>query len=310
MKIAVLFPGQGVQKVGMGQDFLEAYPEMKEILNEASDVLGRDMASLIMNGPEEDLNRTDNTQPAIITVTYGMMEIFRKRCGDIHCMAGLSLGEYSALLNSGSISFKKVLPLVEKRGIFMLDAVPQGTGMMAAILGDKVEDILKVTETIRESGEYVAAVNFNSLKQTVVSGTVKGVEKAMEALKALGLKAIPLNVQAPFHTPLLSQAAADLGAYLERVPVNTPQIPVYFNTTGETCEDPEKIKALLKEQVISPVQWVKTMVNMLAEGVDTFIEVGPGKTLAGFLKGYPGDYRVFTVNSVESMEKTLKELEG
>lgn len=307
MKTAILFPGQGVQTIGMARDFVENHPEAREVFEQSGDVLKRDILQLVMEGNIDDLNITRNTQPAIITAEIAMLKVFQKyiQIGDV--TAGLSLGEYSSLIYSGAILFEDALPLVEKRGELMLQG---GQGKMAAIIGFDRQKLVKICQDTTAAGAYVVPANFNSLDQIVISGTLEGVEQAMAKMGEQGARVIPLNVASPFHTNLLESASLGLEEMLKQVEINTPRIPVYFNTIADTCEDPLEIKKLLTRQVMSSVLWVDTMVKMLDSGVDTFIEIGPGKTLTGFLKRMPYEFKVHQVNNLASLEKTVENLGG
>lgn len=317
MKVAILFPGQGVQSVGMAEDIIGSFKVARDVFSEATEVLGKDILDLVLSGPEEELNKTNNTQPAILTVTRAITEVFKESFKTFDVTAGLSLGEYSSLVFSGALSFKEALPLVEKRGNLMINALPLGedglgSGKMAAVLGAKRDELVSICDqiTLKGAGYFVAPANFNSLDQIVISGEIKGVDLAGSELEALGVKVIPLNVAAPFHTPLLLKASQGLKEELEKINIKSPQIPMYFNSIGRRESDPLKIKELLTAQVMSPVLWVDTMIDMLENGVDTFIEVGPGKTLSGFLKRMPYDYQVYQVNNMKTLEKTLSKLGG
>ncbi len=307
MKTAILFPGQGVQAIGMAKDFAEAHTEARDVFQLAGDVLKRDLYQLVMEGDLDELNITRNTQPAIITAEMAMLKVFLKYAGPGDVTAGLSLGEYSALIHSGALALEDALPLVEKRGELMLQG---GKGKMAAIIGSKRERLVEICRELTEAGSYVVPANFNSLEQIVISGSEAGVEKAMAILGEEGARTVPLNVASPFHTNLLESASQGLGQLLEKVEIRTPQIPVYFNVTADREEDPEAIRSLLTRQVMSPVLWVDTMLKLLEAGVDTFIEIGPGKTLSGFLKRMPYTYTVHNVNSLATLEKTLEKLGG
>ena len=308
MKTAILFPGQGVQAIGMAKDFVDNYQEAREIFMLADETLKRDITKLVMEGNIDDLNITRNTQPAIITAEMAMLKVFQKfsNLGDV--TAGLSLGEYSSLIYSEAIRFEDALPLVEKRGELMLQG---DKGMMAAIIGFDRRKLVEICEGLTLAGDYVVPANFNSMEQIVISGTVGGVEKAMKIFEEQGAgRVIPLNVASPFHTKLLEKASIGLGTLLKDVQISKPKIPVYFNTIADTEEDPDKIRALLTRQVMSSVLWVDTMVRMLESGVDTFIEIGPGKTLSGFLKRMPYEYKVYNVNNIATLEKTIETIGG
>ena len=310
MKVALIFPGQGVQQVGMGKEFIYQFSSAQKVFDEASTILNKDMTDLVLNGPEDVLNITSNTQPAIVTITMAMLAVFRERFSMCHGTAGLSLGEYSSLIASGALSLEEALPLVERRGKLMLNAVPEGKGGMAAVIGYNRSKLVDVCKVVRDSGSYVAPANFNSLQQIVISGEKEGVLKASQILTEDGARVIPLNVAAPFHTPLLEKASIGLGELLQKVDIKEPTIPLYFNAIGGRESDPEAIKTLLTKQVMSFILWVDTMEAMLKDGYDTFIEIGPGKTLAGFLKKMPYEYTVHNVNNIKTLEKTLEKIGG
>lgn len=307
MKTVIIFPGQGAQSIGMAKDFVDNFKEAKDVFMLANETLNRDLYKLVMEGDIDDLNITKNTQPAIITAEMAMLEVFLKHLKIGDATAGLSLGEYSSLIFSRAMKFTDVLPLVEKRGELMLSG---GKGKMAAIIGYNREKLIGICKKITQEGYYVVPANFNSMEQIVISGSKEGVEKAMEAIEAEGARVVPLNVASPFHTNLLEEASIGLGKLLEKVEIKKPEIPVYFNAIAEVEEDPEKIKGLLTSQVMSSVLWIDTMLKMLNSGVDTFIEIGPGKTLTGFLKRLPYEYRVYNINNIGTLEKTLNNLGG
>lgn len=307
MKTAIIFPGQGVQSIGMAKDFVDNFKEAKDVFMLANETLNRDLYKLVMEGDIDDLNITKNTQPAIITAEMAMLEVFLKhlKIGDV--TAGLSLGEYSSLIFSGAMKFTDVLPLVEKRGELMLSG---GKGKMAAIIGYNREKLIGICKKLTQEGSYVVPANFNSMEQIVISGSKEGVEKAIKTIEAEGARVVPLNVASPFHTNFLEEASIGLGKLLEQIEIKKPEIPVYFNTIAEVEEDPEKIKGLLTKQVMFSVLWIDTMLKMLDSGVDTFIEIGPGKTLTGFLKRLPYEYKVYNINNIGTLEKTLNNLGG
>ena len=307
MKTAIIFPGQGVQAIGMAKDFVDNFQEAKDVFSLANEVLKRDIYKLVMEGTIDDLNITINTQPAIISAEIAMLKVFLKHkvIGDV--TAGLSLGEYSSLIFSGALKLEDALPLVEKRGELMLQGQK---GKMAAVIGADRQKVIDICRIVSITGDFVVPANFNSLEQIVISGDVKGVEKAIPKLEAIGARVVPLNLTSPFHTKLLKSASIGLGELLKDVDIMKPQIPVYFNAIAETENDPLLIKELLTKQVSKPVLWVDTMIKMLESGVDTFIEIGPGKTLAGFLKRMPYDFKVYNVNNLATLEKTLTSLGG
>lgn len=307
MKIAIIFPGQGTQAIGMAKDFVDKYSEAKDIFMLANETLNRDLYKLVMEGNIDELNITRNTQPAIITAEMAMLEVFKKHINIGDVTAGLSLGEYSSLIFSKALKFTDALPLVEKRGELMLAG---GKGRMAAIIGYDREKLIDVCQKLTAEGDYVVPANFNSMEQIVISGSASGVEKAMELIGADGARVVPLMVSSPFHTNLLESASIGLGQLLADVDIKKPEIPVYFNTIADIEEEPAKIKELLTRQVMSPVLWIDTMLKLLDNGVDTFIEIGPGKTLSGFLKRLPYEYKVYNINNIATLEKTITNLGG
>ncbi len=307
MKTAIIFPGQGTQAIGMAKDFVDKYSEAKDIFMLANETLNRDLYKLVMEGDIDELNITRNTQPAIITAEMAMLEVFKKHINIGDVTAGLSLGEYSSLIFSKALKFTDALPLVEKRGELMLAG---GKGKMAAIIGYDREKLIDVCQKLTAEGDYVVPANFNSMEQIVISGSASGVEKAMEQIGADGARVVPLMVSSPFHTNLLESASIGLGQLLADVDIKKPEIPVYFNTIADTEEEPAKIKELLTRQVMSPVLWIDTMLKLLDNGVDTFIEIGPGKTLSGFLKRLPYEYKVYNINNIATLEKTITNLGG
>ena len=307
MKTAIIFPGQGTQAIGMAKDFVDKYSEAKDIFMLANETLNRDLYKLVMEGNIDELNITRNTQPAIITAEMAMLEVFKKHINIGDVTAGLSLGEYSSLIFSKALKFTDALPLVEKRGELMLAG---GKGRMAAIIGYDREKLIDVCQKLTAEGDYVVPANFNSMEQIVISGSASGVEKAMELIGADGARVVPLMVSSPFHTNLLESASIGLGQLLADVDIKKPEIPVYFNTIADIEEEPAKIKELLTRQVMSPVLWIDTMLKLLDNGVDTFIEIGPGKTLSGFLKRLPYEYKVYNINNIATLEKTITNLGG
>ena len=294
---AFLFPGQGSQSVGM----LDAWGDhraVRDTLAEASDALGEDMARLIREGPKESLDLTTNTQPVMLTAGIACYRAWRAEGGaEPAAVAGHSLGEYGALVAAGALTLADALPLVRFRAQAMQEAVPVGSGAMAAILGLDAEAVRAgCAEAAAASGEVVEAVNFNDPKQTVIAGSKAGVERGCELLKAKGAKrALPLPVSAPFHCSLMRPAAERLRAKLAAVAIHVPRIPVINNIDVAAPTDPEAIRDALYRQAFGPVRWVELVRALRARGLPTLIECGPGKVLAGMVKRIDADARTMTL---------------
>lgn len=298
-KKAFLFPGQGAQKVGMGQSFYEADADARAVFDEASELLGYDMKALCFE-ENEKLNLTQYTQPAMVTTGIAIMKVVEKQGLLPDTAAGLSLGEYEALYAAGAFSVTDAIRVVARRGELMEAAVPAGVGAMAAVLGAEAS---LIEETLSEIPEVWIA-NYNCPGQIVISGKKEAVEAAAEALKARGIKRVlMLNVSGPFHSGLLREAGEELGKVLADTEIHPLRIPYYANVTGDIVEDAAKVRGLLTEQVYSSVRFEQSIRNMLSAGVDTFYELGPGKTLAGFVKKID---REATVVNIETMEDLAK----
>ncbi len=298
-KIAFIFPGQGAQYCGMGQDFYEQTRIGKETYDMASDLLGFSLPELCFD-KNERLDITEYTQAAMVTTSIAMMRVLEAEKGiRPKVTAGLSLGEYCALAAAGVMSDKDAIRTVRQRGILMQEAVPAGVGAMAAILA---LDAMKIEEVLWGM-EGVQIANYNCPGQIVISGKKEAVEAANEKLLAAGAKrALMLYVSGPFHSSMLHGAGEKLGEVLEGVAIKTPEIPYVANVTAQYVTDSEMVKTLLKEQVYSSVRWQQSVEAMLAAGVDTFIEIGPGRTLAGFIKKITRDVRVLNIEKLEDME--------
>lgn len=309
-KIAFIFSGQGAQYVGMGKELFENIQESKDIFKKADETLGFSISNICFEGSKEDLDRTENTQPAILTTSIAALKSLEKSGIKADIVAGLSLGEYSALVCSGVLKFEDAVRIVKKRGKFMQEEVPEGVGTMAAIIGlsrDKGQD------ACRQSKEYgiVEVANYNCQSQIVIAGEINAVDKACDAAKILGAKrVIKLSVSAPFHTSMLKGAGEKLYKELEDVILDDIKIPVMTNVTGNYINNTDDIKELLKRQVMSSVLWEDIVVNMINDGVDTFVEIGPGKALSGFVKKINRKVRVFNVEDLNSLNKTILELKG
>lgn len=307
-KLAFVFAGQGAQAVGMGKELAENFDVAMKTFDEASEALGFDIKDMIWNGDKKTLMITENTQPTIVTMSVAALRVLQEKGIKPDVVAGLSLGEYTAHIASGSMNFEDGVRLVKKRGKYMQEEVPVGKGAMAAILALTADEVRECCEEASKVGVCTGA-NFNCPGQIVVSGEVAAVEKCCELAKAKGAKrAMLLPVSAPFHCELLIGAGEKLAKELENVEIGDMQIPVITNVTADYVGSKEDIKPLLIKQVSSSVLWEDTIRKMLADGVDTFVEVGPGKALSGFIKKITKDVNVYNVEDMASLEKTLEGL--
>ena len=306
-KVAFVFPGQGSQKVGMCKDFYDNYACAKKVFAEADDALGFSITKMCFEGPEEELRLTKYTQPAILTCSVAAMAVMREHGLECEAAGGHSLGEYSALVAADVMGLQDAVVAVHKRGEFMQEAVPVGEGAMAAVIGLTPDEIVAVCQNVEaECGEAVQAVNFNCPGQVVIAGATKAVDKAAEALKTAGAKrVISLPVSAPFHSTLMKPAAERLKEVLDKIEFRDAKFPVFANVTAEPVVKAEEIRALLVKQAASPVKWEMSMHRMIKEGVNTFVEVGPGKVLTGFTKKIDRGVNALNVEDMASLEKTL-----
>ena len=303
-KIAFIYPGQGAQKPGMGKDFYENSELAKAVYDKASELLQIDMKALCFE-ENEKMDLTEYTQAALVTTCLAMTKVVEERGLKPDVTAGLSLGEYCAISVAGGMKEEDAISLVRKRGILMQNTVPAGEGAMAAILG---MDASVIEEGIKDL-EGVTVANYNCPGQIVITGETKAVEKAAEILKEAGAKrAVLLNVSGPFHSPMLKQAGEELAKEMEKVEMEPLQIPYVTNVTAEYVTDIRETKKLLAEQVAASVRWQESVERMIAEGVDTFVEIGPGKTLAGFLRKIDRSVKVYNIGTWEDVDKVVLEL--
>ena len=314
MKIAFIFSGQGSQYIGMGKELYDNIPSCKKIYDKANEVLGFDLKELIFNGDKEDLNITENTQPAILTTSIAILQAIKDKGINPDIVAGLSLGEYSALVASEALDFETAVSLVKKRGRFMQEAVPQGIGSMVAVIGLDENKIKKTLKVASEKG-VVEIANYNTNNQIVIGGEKQAVEFASELLKECGARrVIPLKVSGPFHTSLLNEASIKLKNEFKNIHFNDPKIKTITNVTADFIENGSEIKNLLINQVKSSVRWSETIERMIDEGIDTFIEIGPLKTLSSFVreisKEKKATVKIFNVEDLKSLNKTLEGMES
>ncbi|EPU8564570.1 ACP S-malonyltransferase [Yersinia enterocolitica] len=306
-KFVMVFPGQGSQSLGMLADLAAQFPIVEETFSEASSVLGYDLWQLVQQGPAEELNKTWQTQPALLTASVAIWRVWQHQGGKLPTMmAGHSLGEYSALVCAGVLDFKQAVRLVELRGKLMQEAVPEGTGAMYAIIGLDNESIAKACEE-SALGQVVSPVNFNSPGQVVIAGNKEAVERAGAACKALGAKrALPLPVSVPSHCALMKPAADKLAVALEEIEFQAPLFPVVNNVDVKTEVSPEAIRSALVRQLYNPVRWTESVEFIAAEGVELLLEVGPGKVLTGLTKRIVDTLAAAPVNDVATLTSALE----
>ena len=308
MKRAFLFPGQGAQVVGMGKDIYEKYDEAKKIYEEASNISGIDIKKLCFEGPEEELNKTENTQIAILTTSLAILEVLKSKGIEADIATGLSLGEYGALIYSGMISFKDGIKLIQKRGYYMGNLLPNETYAMAAVIGLDSEKIEEVCKEISKEDKFIVIANYNCSVQTVISGEEEAIEEAMEKLKEVGAKRVlRLNTSGPFHTIKLEKAKEAYEKELETVSFQvSDKVKVIKNIDGTYYHVNDNIKEILANHIISPVRFDKAIKLMEEEQVEEYVEIGPGRTLTGFVKKENKEANTYNINSLETLEKYLE----
>lgn len=302
-KRVFMFPGQGSQYIGMGKDFYESFPEAKEIYELASDAAKLDVAKLCFE-EEEKLNQTEYTQIGMLTAEAAILAVLQKEGITADAAAGLSLGEYAAIIAAEVMEKKDVFALIRKRGIYMQNAVPTG-GAMAAVLGLDAETIGEVCEATYGQ-VYVA--NYNCPGQIVITGEERAVDRAAAGCKEAGAKrVVPLKVSGPFHSPLLQEAGQKLSVALKKVTIREPKIDYLSNVTGDYVTEPEKIRSLLALQVCHSVCWQQTVERLIADGADEFVEIGPGRSLCGFLRKINRDIKCVNIDKLEDFKKYVGE---
>ncbi len=307
-KCAFIFPGQGSQHVGMGKNLAEKYAQARSVFEEADEVLGYNLSSIIFEGDEKELRRTEITQPAIMTTSIAVMETLKTKNLQPEAVAGLSLGEYSALVSAGVLSFKDALLIVQERARLMQNTVPHGRGKMAAILGLKAEE---VEELCHQSSSFgcVEPANYNCPGQLVVAGDKEAVEELCRLAKARKARAVFLSVSAPFHCSLLSPLVENMRALLSNTTFNRPFVPFVANITASYLDSPEEIKQALVDQVYSPVRWEESMRLLINDGYDIFVEVGPRRVLTGFMKKISKNVITVHVEDEETLNRLNSLLE-
>lgn len=306
MKRAFLFPGQGAQAVGMGKDFYEKYDEAKRIYDEASKISGIDVKKICFEGPEEDLNKTENTQIAILTTSLAILEILKSKGITAQVATGLSLGEYAALIYGGYISFEDGIKLIQKRGYYMGNIIPNEEFSMAAVIGFDTQKIEEICESLRNNGKFVVPANYNYSSQTVISGNADAVDMCIEKLNEAGARKVKkLKTSGPFHTKKLEEARKEYEKELAKIEFKKGNINVIKNLDGSYYTENDNMKEVLSNHIVSPVRFDKAIKLMQQEGIEEYVEIGPGRALTGFIKKEINDANTFNINSVETLIEYL-----
>lgn len=306
MKIGILFSGQGAQYPGMMKDLYDAEPAAKEVFDKIDAVLGRGVSNVCFEGTEEDLNLTHNTQPCMLSGDLAAAMVLKAHGIQADAAAGFSLGEYAALAYAGAVSMDDAFRVIQIRADAMQEAVAPGNGAMAAFVGATAGQVEEICAKVTKG--YVAVANYNSPVQTVVSGSAKGVDEASELADEAGFRCVKLAVSAPFHCALMEPAARRLEEEFKAIAFQNPVIPVYMNVDGKPIADGAAVSGLLVKQAMSPVRWVQTLENMRADGIDTFVECGAGKTLSGLVKKTLKGVKVLRVENLKTLQSTLEDL--
>ena len=307
MKRAFLFPGQGAQVVGMGKDIYEKYEEARKIYDKANEITKMDVKKICFEGPEEELNKTENTQIAILTTSLAILEVLKSKNIEADVAVGLSLGEYGALIYSGIISLEDGLKLIQKRGYYMGNLLPEEEFAMAAVIGLDSSKIEEVCQNIAKEGKFIVPANYNCKVQTVISGEKEAIEEASEKLKEAGAKrVIPLKTSGPFHTSKLEKAKEAYAKELENISFNEGKAKVIKNIDGTYYTKNDNIKEILAKHIISPVRFDKAIELMKEEKIEEYVEIGPGRALTGFIKKDNKEAKVYNINNLESLENYLE----